>query len=402
MLRVHREFIVLRYTESYADSRKRAEMLYRVAFEGANLIKMSLVTAAAMLAICVLALVLVEPTKKAEAKDSLPENGKIAFSRVNSGYVHLYTVEPDGSNPRLLTPGSNPKWSPDGTELLFESGTETAVMSADGSNMRIISNARHDEDDPTWPFGAYPTWSADGTSVAWSNTRLDIEKGESSDNDIFMVDLDNLNQTNLRKTPKFDETYAAFSPDGSQICFTHLDPSLASGISPGIYVMDVKRSDPILLFQDFSQGNCDWSPDGKKIVFSATTYYQGKSRKAELDEYDVYIINADGSGLTALTNNPAADVNPDWSPDGTKIVFSSDRDGGDSDIYTMDADGSDITQVTNTRVDAYEPDWQPLTAKSRSMTVHPPDTGGLSLLLVASALLFSGGVMFYAGLKRRV
>jgi len=115
----------------------------------------------------------------------------------------------------------------------------------------------------------------------------------------------------------------------------------------------------------------------------------------------VYIINADGSGRTALTSNSAWDDDSAWSPDGTKIVFSSDRDGGDDfHLYTMDADGSDVAQVTAHY--AVEPDWQPLTAKSRSLTVHPPDTGGLSLLVVASALLFSGGVMFYAGLKRRV
>jgi dipeptidyl aminopeptidase/acylaminoacyl peptidase len=124
-------------------------------------------------------------------------------------------------------------------------------------------------------------------------------------------------------------------------------------------------------------------------------YQKKQARKAE-----VYIINADGSGLTALTSNSAADLSPAWSPDGTKIVFSSDRDGGDHHhLYTMDADGSDVAQVTNARW-AVEPDWQPLTAKSRSLTVHPPDTGGPSLILVASALLFSGGVLFYAVVKR--
>jgi hypothetical protein len=68
----------------------------------------------------------------------------------------------------------------------------------------------------------------------------------------------------------------------------------------------------------------------------------------------------------------------------------------------MDTDGSDVAQLTNLPGDEHTPDWQPLTPKSRTMTVHQPDTGGPSLLLVAIALLFSGGVMFYAGLKRRM
>jgi Tol biopolymer transport system component len=225
-------------------------MLYRVALESANLIKVVLVTAAAMLAIWLLALV--ETTNKAEAKDSLPENGKIAFHRVqNNGKI--YTVEPDGSNLRLLTPGGSPKWSPDGTEILFDPGGETAVMSADGSNMRIISNATLDEADPTWPAGVDPTWSADGTRVAWSNNRLDIGKGESRDYDIFMVDLDNLNQTNLRKTPKVSETYVDFSPDGSQICFIHNNFDLPGGKPSGIYVMDVHGSDPPTIRGQYSR-----------------------------------------------------------------------------------------------------------------------------------------------------
>jgi dipeptidyl aminopeptidase/acylaminoacyl peptidase len=116
----------------------------------------------------------------------------------------------------------------------------------------------------------------------------------------------------------------------------------------------------------------------------------------------VYIINADGSGLTALTSNSAADLRPAWSPDGTKIVFSSDRDGGDYDLYTMDTDGTDVAQVMNLPGDERCPDWQPLTPKSRSMTVHPPDTGGPSLILVASTLLFSGGSLLYAGVRRSI
>ena len=116
----------------------------------------------------------------------------------------------------------------------------------------------------------------------------------------------------------------------------------------------------------------------------------------------MYIINADGRGRTALTSNSAADLSPAWSPDGTKILFSSDRDGGDYDLYIMDTDGSDVAQITNLSGDEHSPDWQPLTPKSRGMTVQPPDTGGPSLLLVASALLLCGGGLFYAVMRRRL
>src|SRR5215203_6638021 len=100
MLRVHRRFIALRYTASHADSGKRTEMSYRVARKSADLLRMSLVTTAATLAICLLALV--ETTDRAEA-NPLPQNGKIVFARpktihkpFDKGY--FYTVDPDGSN----------------------------------------------------------------------------------------------------------------------------------------------------------------------------------------------------------------------------------------------------------------------------------------------------------------
>ena len=90
-----------------------------------------------------------------------------------------------------------------------------------------------------------------------------------------------------------------------------------------------------------------------------------------------------------------------------RIAFQStrvtrDNPDGNSEIYKMNADGSNPTRLTDSLGVDGESDWQPLTPKSRSLTVHPPPTGGPSLLLVASVLLFSGGVMFYAGVKRRL
>jgi TolB protein len=86
-----------------------------------------------------------------------------------------------------------------------------------------------------------------------------------------------------------------------------------------------------------------WSPDGTKIAFA---------RSVDIDVYDVYVVNPDGSGLTRLTqpvaNTVATNYRPAWSPDGTHILFWSDRDDNSSygALYLMNVDGSGPVKVT--------------------------------------------------------
>ncbi len=89
---------------------------------------------------------------------------------------------------------------------------------------------------------------------------------------------------------------------------------------------------------------------------------QTSGRIAFLSERDgngeIYVMNADGSGLTRLTNNPASDLSPDWSPDSKRIAFTSTRDGN-FEIYVMNADGSAQTPLTNNVADDFAPAWSP-------------------------------------------
>ena len=90
----------------------------------------------------------------------------------------------------------------------------------------------------------------------------------------------------------------------------------------------------------------DWSPDGTKIAFVSTR--DGNN--------EIYVMNADGSNPTNLTNHSASDLFPIWSPDGTKIAFVSGRDGN-AEIYVIDADGANPVNITNNPANDTTPSW---------------------------------------------
>ena len=74
---------------------------------------------------------------------------------------------------------------------------------------------------------------------------------------------------------------------------------------------------------------------------------------------EIYVMDADGGNQENLTNHPAYDAQPDWSPDGTKIAFVSTRDDAGSQIHVMDADGRNVIRLTDVPGGKRDPDWSP-------------------------------------------
>jgi TolB protein len=98
-----------------------------------------------------------------------------------------------------------------------------------------------------------------------------------------------------------------------------------------------------------------WSPDGTKIAFTSDREDPGCTF---ICNEEIYVMNADGGGQTRVTSNPASDLGPDWSPDGSKIAFESYRDGN-YEVYVMNADGTGQTNLTNNPASDHRPAWSP-------------------------------------------
>ncbi len=153
------------------------------------------------------------------------------------------------------------------------------------------------------------------------------------------------------------------------------------------YVMRIDGSD----VQRVSNGNgkttCGWFlPDGQRLFFASSHAHDSTCPPRPdpsqgyvwgLDRFDIYLANRDGTGLQRLTNYDVYTAEGVLSPDGTRIVFTSLKDG-DLDIYTMNVDGTDVRRLTTTPGYDGGPWWSPDGTKIAYRAWHPPDSAGLA------------------------
>ncbi|MCG8049808.1 MAG: hypothetical protein JAZ15_01285 [Candidatus Thiodiazotropha endolucinida] len=168
---------------------------------------------------------------------------------------------------------------------------------------------------------------------------------------------DDRHMSNLTQlTFEGDNGEAYFSFDGKQLIYQ----SNRGGFEcDKIWTMDIDGSNKTMVSPGHGAHTCAFfQPGEQQIVFASTSHLQGSCPKKPdlpshiryawpLHPYDIYRANADGSGLTALTDNPKYDAEPIVSADGKWIVFGSQREG-DFDIYRMDVDGGNVQRLTDT------------------------------------------------------
>jgi eukaryotic-like serine/threonine-protein kinase len=158
-------------------------------------------------------------------------------------------------------------------------------------------------------------------------------------------------------TPEDTPIPVATSMGGSgQVAFA----STRSGISQ-IYLVNIDGTDELQI-TNVEAGACQpsWSPDGTQLVFISPCVGRGEFYETIYNESSLYLINADGTGLKQLTPAPGSDFEPAWSPDGTRIAFTSVREGF-RQIYSLDLDSLDISLLTSTTdaIESSQPAWSP-------------------------------------------
>lgn len=149
-------------------------------------------------------------------------------------------------------------------------------------------------------------------------------------------------------------TQPAFSPDGSKIAFSGSSPDLTNF---DIYVINSDGTNRVRLTNTpDNEFHPSWSSDGTRLAFARDALATGTGSGFEKKRSDIYVMKADGSDTTKVVD-VADDLNPSWSPDGTRIAFYSvAKDGSSNLIYTVRPDGTQLTALTTTGYSLY-PSW---------------------------------------------
>jgi len=246
---------------------------------------------------------------------SLFRSSRIAYASSRAGNYDIYVMDYDGTNVRQLTthPGAdrNPSITADGTRVFFESdrtGTpQIWVINTDGTGERQLTFTSASE--------TQPHVSRDGSMVAFVSNRF-------GNTEVLMMGADGLNQRRLTEHSAVDEQ-PQISPTGSHLCWV----STRADGRRHIFRMDLTTG---ATNQVTSGGGSEvdprWSPDGQVIAFVSASGW-------------IYTIRPDGTGVTPVLTGLPVRSQPDFSPDGQKIVYTADL-GNNLDIFVANRDGT--------------------------------------------------------------
>lgn len=285
-----------------------------------------------------------EPTATAEPTSPPQPSGPRVVFASNRGEdpnkTDLYILNIDSGEVTPLNTGFDavffPKWSPDGTKILFAvwDAWNLYTVNADGSNLTQLTDFRSNNAD----------WSPDGSQIVFQSDHRNEPKDTP---DLYLIDANGENLSEILDQPK-DADYMPRWVGSDKIAFL----SDRSGHAE-IYTINIDGSQRTQITDGkASIGAFAVSSDGTRLVF---TYPQGDNFA---NMYSIDISGDVGSAIR-LTSEATRDENPAWLPDGSAVIYNTDK-GGNMDLWTVSADGTDFVQLTDDEYyDLYPDYWMP-------------------------------------------
>jgi TolB protein len=283
--------------------------------------------------------------------------GRLAYVRNDAGESDIYVrTMPVGKaenvtrtprRPERPADEIAPSWSPDGTMLAYMSTADHEVGSISDEEIFVM---RSDGSEPRRltddrVADVAPHWTDDGR-VAF--TSCVWSAGEPPKCKLDVISTDGSGRETLADDLGF-AVDGAISPDNTRAAFTRIDATTSRA---SVVVRDLEGGDERRLAEG---GSPEWSPDGDRLVFLSDRDENGRCLFHDCIGFaaEIYVMGADGSGQKRLTDDPSDDVGASWTPDGEWIVFGRIPDeNGDYDVHAVRADGSCEVQVTD------EPEWE--------------------------------------------
>lgn len=290
-------------------------------------------------------------------------NGKVVFLKgAATGASSIWTLAESISPPRLLyahptnepTRLQRPQWSPDGREILFTADYDLWILSLDtGEASLLAQDASH---------GA---WSPDGSKIVFVGGQINGPVNGPG-TDLWTINRDGSELDNITADAacEGDPTWA---PDGETIVFSRTTerwegylPGFSCGeswrenVATDIYYLDLlvrpRAPLPLLAGPDYAESRPDFSPDGSSLVFQC---WKGRNR--------ICLHHFGSAAAREIYNRRAQAMDPVWSPDGTRLIFvfkPGTEEDSDTELSAMDPDGSNVRRLTDNRKPDRSPDWQ--------------------------------------------